>query len=33
MSKGLVAAESDETSDPFVQLIFGSNKLQTIVIN
>ena len=33
MSKGLVAAESDGTSDPFVQLTYGSNKLQTSVKN
>ena len=33
MSKGLVAAESDGTSDPFVQLTFGAEKLQTTVKN
>ena len=33
MSKGLVAAESDGTSDPFVQLTYGSNKPQTSVKN
>ena len=33
MSKGLIAAESDGTSDPFVTLTFGSDKLQTSVKN
>ena len=33
MSKGLVAAESDGTSDPFVTLSYGSYKLQTSVKN
>jgi len=33
MSKGLVAAESDGTSDPFVTLTLGNNKLQTSVKN
>ena len=33
MSKGLVAAESNGTSDPFVTLTYGSFKLQTSVKN
>ena len=33
MSKGLVAAESDGTSDPFVTLTYGKDKLQTSVKN
>ena len=33
MSKGLIAAESNGTSDPFVILTYGSNKLQTSVKN
>ena len=33
MSKGLVAAESNGTSDPFVRLTFGDKKLQTSVKN
>ena len=33
MSKGLIAAESDGTSDPFVTLTLGKNKLQTSVKN
>ena len=33
MSKGLVAAESNGTSDPFVTLTYGSNTLKTSVKN
>ena len=33
MSKGLVAAESNGTSDPFVRLTLGEHKLQTSVKN
>ena len=33
MSKGLVAAESDGTSDPFVTLTYGGDKLSTSVKN